>query len=169
MGTTLDPNIQLSVCHLAEVLGNGLQLEFEASVGKTSRHLQVAIVALQSASGVSRVKDRIISIAFEAWTVSLARSLGQPNQKNAVNSELCRLALIKVGNPNVLVNLVSRRVRQLNSGGGPQSRPLFHDTVGLGAADIALREIIEEKMGWDLPEEAQLVEPAPKKRRKSSS
>ena len=86
-----------------------------------------------------------------------------------MNSELCRQALAKVGNPNVLVNLISRRVRQLNSGGGAQSRPLFHDTAGLGAADIALREIIEDKMGWDLPEETALVEPAPKKRRKSSS
>jgi len=28
-----------------------------------------------------------------------------------VNSELCKKALEKVGNPNVLINLVSRRVR----------------------------------------------------------
>lgn len=86
-----------------------------------------------------------------------------------MNSELCRQALAKVGNPNVLVNLVSRRVRQLNGGGGPLSRPLLHDTAGLGAADIALREIIEDKMGWELPEETPIIEPAPKKRRKSSS
>ena len=86
-----------------------------------------------------------------------------------MNSELCRQALAKVGNPNVLVNLVSRRVRQLNGSGGALSRPLFRDTAGLGAADIALREIIEDKMGWDMPEETPLVEPAPKKRRKSSS
>ena len=81
-----------------------------------------------------------------------------------MNSELCRQALLKVGNPNILVNLVSRRVRQLNSGGGPLSRPLLLDVAGLGAADIALREIIEEKMGFDLPEELNLGEaPAPKK------
>jgi len=85
-----------------------------------------------------------------------------------VNSELCRLALAKVGNPNVLVNLISRRVRQLNSGGGSVSRPLFRETAGLGAADIALREIIDDKMGWDMPEVIELVEPVRKKRRKSS-
>jgi len=85
-----------------------------------------------------------------------------------VNSEYCRQALIKVGNPNVLVNLVSRRVRQLNGGGGALSRPLLLDAGGLGAADIALREIIEDKMGWDMPEETAVLEPAPKKRRKSS-
>jgi len=84
-----------------------------------------------------------------------------------LNSELCRQALAKVGNPNVLINLVSRRVRQLNSGGGGLSRPLLLDTTGMGAGDIALAEIIEDKMGWEMPEELQLLEPAPKKRKKS--
>ncbi|MCI0748734.1 MAG: DNA-directed RNA polymerase subunit omega [Verrucomicrobia subdivision 3 bacterium] len=83
-----------------------------------------------------------------------------------MNSEFCRQALAKVGNPNVLVNLISRRVRQLNSGGGAISRPLVADTAGLGVADIALREIIEDKIGFDLPEELQLIETAPKKRKK---
>ena len=83
-----------------------------------------------------------------------------------MNSELCKQALAKVGNPNVLINLVSRRVRQLNSGGGNLSRPLLLDTTSLGAADIALKEIIEEKMGWEMPEELQLVDPAPKKRKR---
>ena len=82
-----------------------------------------------------------------------------------MNSELCRQALAKVVNPNVLVNLVSRRVRQLNSGGGSLSRPLVADTANLGVADIALREIIEDKITFDLPEELQLVE-APKKRKR---
>ena len=83
-----------------------------------------------------------------------------------MNSELCRQALAKVGNPNVLVNLVSRRVRQLNAGGGALSRPLILDHVGLGAADIALREILEEKIGFDMPEEITLVEAAANSRRK---
>jgi DNA-directed RNA polymerase subunit K/omega len=34
-----------------------------------------------------------------------------------MNVELTRKALEKVGNPHVLVNIISRRVRQLNSGG----------------------------------------------------
>jgi DNA-directed RNA polymerase subunit omega len=83
-----------------------------------------------------------------------------------VNSELCKQALAKVGNPNVLINLISRRVRQLNSGGGSLSRPLLNDVTGLGAADIALTEIIEDKMGWDSPEELALIETPPKKRNK---
>ena len=85
-----------------------------------------------------------------------------------MNAELCKQALAKVGNPNVLVNLVSRRVRQLNSGAGGTSRPLLSDIAGMGAADIALSEIIEDKMSWEVPEELLLVEPAQKKRKKSS-
>src|SRR5580704_14085858 len=65
-----------------------------------------------------------------------------------VNSEYMKQALVKVGNPNVLVNLVSRRVRQLTSGGG-NSRPLIDQPGNLGAADIALLEINEGKMGFD--------------------
>jgi DNA-directed RNA polymerase subunit omega len=83
-----------------------------------------------------------------------------------VNSEFCKKALEKVGNPNVLVNLISRRVRQLTSGAGGFSRPLILDSTGLGAADIALREIIEEKIGWDMPETVELVRPTARKRRK---
>jgi DNA-directed RNA polymerase subunit omega len=84
-----------------------------------------------------------------------------------LNSELCKQALAKVGNPNVLVNLVSRRVRQLNSGGGSMSHPLVGETANLGSADIALREIIEDKIGFDMPEELLQPEPAhTKKRRK---
>ena len=71
-----------------------------------------------------------------------------------MNADLTKKALEKVGNPNVLVNLVSRRVRQLNglSGGAP-ARPLISETAGLGAADIALLEIAEGKLGWDYLEE----------------
>lgn len=83
-----------------------------------------------------------------------------------MNSELCKQALAKVGNPNVLINLISRRVRQLNSGGGSLSRPLIHETAGMGAADISLTELIDEKMGWEMPEELALVESSPKKRKK---
>jgi DNA-directed RNA polymerase subunit omega len=86
---------------------------------------------------------------------------------NTVNSELAKKALARVGNPNVLVNLLSRRVRQLNSGGGMNSRPLIADVGNMGVADIALTEIIEDKMGWEMPEEAILLEPVSKKRKKS--
>jgi len=83
-----------------------------------------------------------------------------------MNADLCKKAVEKVGNPNVLVNLISRRVRQLNSGGGGLGRPLVDAPVTMGLADIALTEILEDKMAWDLPEEVAAVRPASKKRRK---
>ena len=72
----------------------------------------------------------------------------------------------KVGNPNILVNLISKRVRQLNSAGGTGSRPLV-ETGNLSAGDIALTELVDDKMDWEPiaapPEELT----APKKRKKS--
>lgn len=67
-----------------------------------------------------------------------------------MNSELCKQALEKVVNPNVLVNVVSRRVRQLNAGGGGMGRPLIKDTTGMGAADIALKEIVDGAIDFEL-------------------
>ena len=74
--------------------------------------------------------------------------------------------MAKVGNANVLVNLISRRVRQLVAGG----RPLIGDTAGLGAADIALLEIIHGKMEYlmsTLPGEEEEVMPIARKRRRA--
>ncbi len=83
-----------------------------------------------------------------------------------MNAELVKKALEKVGNPNVLVNLVSRRVRQLNSGGGKLGRPLVADTGNLGAADLALVEIVEDKMSFEMPELVELARPVSKKRKR---
>jgi DNA-directed RNA polymerase subunit omega len=81
-----------------------------------------------------------------------------------VNSEYVKQALVKVGNPNVLVNLISRRVRQLTSGGG-NSRPLIDQPGTLGAADIALLELIEGKMDFEVNLTAEEeVQPAKKRR-----
>jgi DNA-directed RNA polymerase subunit omega len=79
---------------------------------------------------------------------------------------LVKAALEKILNPNVLVNLVSRRVRQLNAGGGSASRPLVADVANLDAGDIALREIIEGKMGFEMPEFIPLVRLSGKNRKR---
>jgi len=83
-----------------------------------------------------------------------------------MNADLVKKALAIVINPHVLVNLVSKRVRQLNSGGGRASRPLLADVGHLGAADIALSEIIEGKMGWEMPGIIALVRPTGKGRKR---
>lgn len=76
-----------------------------------------------------------------------------------MNSELLKKAAEKVGNANILINLVSRRVRQLNYG----ERPLLPNVGNLGACDIALREIVEDRMGWEMPEIVPLIRPVRKK------
>ena len=84
-----------------------------------------------------------------------------------MKAELSAKALKLVGNPNVLINLISRRVRQLSSGG---NRPLIMETAGLSTAEIALTEIIEGKMEWetDLPKPCLLyTSPSPRDKRQS--
>jgi DNA-directed RNA polymerase subunit omega len=81
-----------------------------------------------------------------------------------MNPELVKQALEKVLNPYVLVNLISRRVRQLNAGAGNISRPLIANTGNLGVADIALREIIEDKIGFEMPEIIELTRPSSQRR-----
>jgi len=105
----------------------------------------------------------IFSVDFVLGPVTLT-GLGQDHYIT-LNAELTKKALEKVGNPNVLVNLISRRVRQLNSGAGAMSRPLV-EPGNMGAADVALSEIIEEKIGFEMPEVTELVRPTAKKRKK---
>jgi DNA-directed RNA polymerase subunit K/omega len=80
-----------------------------------------------------------------------------------------RKALERVGNPHILVNIISRRVRQLNSGGGGFSKPLVDGEPGEGTADLALRELLEEKIGYELLTEEKNEAPAPKKRRRAAA
>jgi len=83
-----------------------------------------------------------------------------------MNAVLVKKALEKVLNPNVLVNMVSQRVRQLNSGHGGACRPLVDDIANLGAADIALREIIEGKMSFEIDDIVPLTRPTGRNRRR---
>ena len=54
-----------------------------------------------------------------------------------------------ITDPNILVNVVSRRAKQLKSG----YKPLIESLERLAAEDIALREIIEGKISYQLGEE----------------
>ena len=83
-----------------------------------------------------------------------------------MNAELVKKALEKVLNPHVLVNILSQRVRQLNSGYGGACNPMIANTANLGLADIALLEIIEDKLGFEMPEVVQLVRPTGKNRKR---
>lgn len=49
-------------------------------------------------------------------------------------------------------------MRQLNEGGSQTSKPLIEDAANYGFADIALREIIEDKLGWEPLEKGEAAE-----------
>jgi DNA-directed RNA polymerase subunit omega len=51
-----------------------------------------------------------------------------------------------IPDPNILINVVSRRVKQLKYG----QRPLVESLERLSPEDIALREIIEGKIDYEL-------------------
>jgi DNA-directed RNA polymerase subunit omega len=120
---------------------------------------------LQSAFLAIRISALIFVLILASLPPLIARF--RHLREELLNAELCKRALEKVGNPNVLINLISRRVRQLNTGGGGSSRPLVGNTTSMGAADIALLEIIDDKLGWQaLESDTAKAEPPPKKRRK---
>jgi DNA-directed RNA polymerase subunit omega len=58
---------------------------------------------------------------------------------------LVKAAAEVIPNPNILVNMVSRRVRQLCLG----SRPMVEFVPGFGHADIALSEIAARKLTFE--------------------
>ena len=76
-----------------------------------------------------------------------------------MNPDLVQKALEKVPNRHVLINLISSRVRQLNSGIGTERRPLIIDGDNLSAADTALLELIEGRMSFQMPEFIPLKRP----------
>jgi DNA-directed RNA polymerase subunit omega len=84
-----------------------------------------------------------------------------------MNAILVQRALAKVPNCPVLINIVSRRVRQLNSGNGGECRPLLTDRGSLSAADTALLEIIEDRLTFELPEILPLRRPTQQGKRPS--
>lgn len=66
-------------------------------------------------------------------------------------------ALKVIEDPNVLINVVSRRVKQLKRG----NRPLVESLEKLLPEDKALREIIERKIGFELATPEELARPQP--------
>jgi DNA-directed RNA polymerase subunit omega len=79
-----------------------------------------------------------------------------------MRDDYLQAALKVIDDPNILVNVVSRRVKQLRYG----NRPLVESLEKLSAEDTALREIAERKIAYELPtlEEMELTHrrPAPR-------
>ena len=85
-----------------------------------------------------------------------------------MRSELVHRALSKVANPQILINVVSKRVRQLGLG----YRPMIVVSPRMTFMDVALHEIADGKLGYEVignEAEAPAAKPARKTRAKKSS
>ena len=71
-----------------------------------------------------------------------------------MNSKYLDSAMLQVPNPELLINIVSKRVRQLRLG----HRPLVQTNPKMDYADIALKEITEGKIGYEIPSDAEVLE-----------
>lgn len=66
-------------------------------------------------------------------------------------TELFKKAADKISNPHILINTVAHRIRHLNAGDSGYGRPLVEETARLSNMEIALREIVEDKIAWSPP------------------
>jgi len=64
----------------------------------------------------------------------------------------------QIPSPELLVNIVSKRVRQLTQG----HRPLTLINPKMDYADIALKEISEGKIGYELDADVEVIAPEAK-------
>ncbi len=65
-----------------------------------------------------------------------------------MRDDYLKKAQLVISDPNILVNVVSRRVKQLRAG----MKPLVESLERLDLEDVALREIIENKITYELGE-----------------
>ena len=70
-----------------------------------------------------------------------------------MKNELLKNASRIIPDPNILINMVSRRAKQLKQG----HKPLIESLEKLEPEDIAMREIIEGKIDYQLFEEGDEV------------
>ena len=91
-------------------------------------------------------------VAFDEFTDAPDMQAAQRGMSSqTMKSDLLEQASETVPDPTVLINMVSRRVKQLNMG----RTPLVDRLPGQGLADLAMREIIEGKIVCDGTKEAE--------------
>lgn len=71
----------------------------------------------------------------------------EPVSKN----ELFKKAADKISNSHILINTVAHRIRHLNDGDSGYGRPLVEETARLSKMEIALREVVEDKITCSSP------------------
>ncbi|MFZ2643684.1 MAG: DNA-directed RNA polymerase subunit omega [Verrucomicrobiia bacterium] len=85
-------------------------------------------------------------------------------ENSDLKNQYLDVALQQVPNRYILINIVSKRVRQLIEG----FRPLTTTEGNLSHMDIALKEVSEGKIAFKLPDQKELAEERARKRKKRS-
>jgi DNA-directed RNA polymerase subunit omega len=106
----------------------------------------------------SRFADVIFSLGESAGSPTFrlrisARSQSGGRVDSIMRDEYVRAALQVIDDPNILINVVSRRVKQLKRG----NRALVESLEKLSAEDTALREVIERKISYELATPAEIA------------
>ena len=85
------------------------------------------------------------------WPSFRVPSVREPKEASChssfMSSHLLEEASKVIPNTAILINLVSKRVRQLTTG----QRPMVEIGPRMSNADIALQEIIERKLAYEVP------------------
>jgi DNA-directed RNA polymerase subunit omega len=89
-------------------------------------------------AGNSRLTTEIPVVALAGFHSRISRP--------PMRDDYIKDALKAINDPNILINVVSRRVKQLKRG----NRPLVESLEKLSPEDTALREIIEGKISHEL-------------------
>lgn len=76
----------------------------------------------------------------------LASEVPELGSPFSMRDDYIKEAVKSIPDPNVLINVVSRRVKQLKRG----NRPLVESLEKLSPEDVALREVIEGKISFEL-------------------
>jgi DNA-directed RNA polymerase subunit omega len=103
------------------------------------------LAAVNEAAQGSRQK---VKEGFSMEPVSVPVKIPLRNKNTYLES-----ALLRIPSPELLINVVRRRVRQLVQG----HRALTQTAVWMEFSDIALKEISEGKLGYEFPDEAESV------------
>jgi len=127
-------------------------LSIIASTGWRASGLPVRLI-------LGRVRHRVGAAAFlncpdQPRTSATAQKFSAPpfrQAKATMRDDYIASARKVIDDPNILINVVSRRVKQLRRG----SRPLVESLEKLSPEDTALREIAEGKITYEIatPEE----------------
>jgi len=87
-------------------------------------------------------------IALDAFVWGRSSQRFSPPKPPTMRDDYIKEALKVIPDPNMLINVVSRRVKQLRRG----NRPLVESLEKLSSEDLALREIIDGKISFEAGE-----------------